>query len=84
MSVAADVVRVTLSLAVLAGGVVLLRYTWFFVWSWWELVEPVVTGLCTAASLGRRLFGVMVIGVGLWIVRVGDRIVFVPMEVINE
>ena len=88
MSVAADVVRGVLCVGVLAGLAVVARYALVLVLGWWELVEPgfaaMVDGVRFVAELVRRLLGLVVIGVGMRIIRLGDWIALVPREVIHE
>jgi len=75
MSVAAEVVRGVLCVVVLAGGVVLLRYSWFFVRSWWELVEPVVVAV-------RLWVGTVAMFVGLWCLRLGGWVAAVQIKLV--
>jgi len=58
------VVRVTLSLAVIAGFMVLGWHFKTLVRFYWELVEPVWLAM-------RKLIGNVVVHVGLWFLRLG-------------
>lgn len=88
MSVAADVVRGVLLFGAGVGLAALLRHLPVLALGWWDLVEPgfaaMVDGVRFVVGLVRRLLGLVVIGVGMRIIRVGDWIALVPREVIHE